>query len=117
MVTGLEIASLDLTAAEWVVLSACDSGSGVVHAGEGILGLRRAFERAGAGTLLLSLWPVQDEAARLWMRALYHARLGGDATAEAVQQAGREILAARRAAGTSTHPFYWGGFVAAGDWR
>lgn len=117
IVTGLEIASLDLAEAEWVVLSACDSGSGVVHAEEGILGLRRAFEQAGAGTLILSLWPVQDEAARAWMRALYRARLEGSGSAEAVRRASRETLAARRAAGSSTHPFYWGGFVAAGDWR
>lgn len=52
------------------------------------------------------------------MRPLYDGRLrGGLSTAEAVRNASRTVLAERRAKGLSTHPFYWAGFVAAGDWR
>jgi len=99
------------------VLSACDSGVGEVQAGEGVLGLRRAFEVAGAGTLIMSLWSIGDDSARAWMRALYLARLSGKNTSEAVREAGRRVLSARREAGKGTHPFYWGAFVATGDWR
>jgi CHAT domain-containing protein len=118
IVTAEEIASLDLSGVEWAVLSACDTGVGDVKAGEGVFGLRRAFEIAGAGTLIMSLWSVEDEATREWMQRLYEARLvKGLGTAEAVREASLRVLAARRQRGESTHPFYWGAFVAAGDWR
>jgi CHAT domain-containing protein len=65
----------------------------------------------------MSLWPVQDEASRAWMRTLYEARLNGSTTADAVRQASLHTLEERRRAGLSTHPFYWGAFVAAGEWR
>jgi CHAT domain-containing protein len=118
ILTAEEIASLDLSGVEWAVLSACDTGIGDIRAGEGVFGLRRAFQVAGAGTLIMSLWSVDDEATRAWMRALYEARLEGHLdTAEAVRQASLAVLRARRGAGASTHPFYWAAFVAAGDWR
>ena len=100
------------------MLSACDTGVGEVKAGEGVLGLRRAFQVAGARTLIMSLWAVEDESARAWMRALYEARLSKRLdTAEAVREASLSVLRERREQGLSTHPVYWAGFVAAGDWR
>ena len=75
ILTAEEIAALDLSGVEWAVLSACDTGIGEVKAGEGVLGLRRAFQVAGARTLIMSLWPVEDQVARDWMRQLYRARL------------------------------------------
>ena len=66
----------------------------------------------------MSLWSVEDQSTRLWMRALYDARLRhGASTAEAVQRASASVLQDRRSRGQSTHPFYWAAFVAAGDWR
>ena len=112
-----EAASLDLREARWVVLSGCETGVGTPLAGEGLFGLRRAFEIAGARTLITSLWPVRDEPAREWMKHLYASRLAGRSTAEAVRAASRAVLEARRSSGRSTHPFYWGAFVASGDWR
>jgi CHAT domain-containing protein len=100
------------------VLSACETGVGDVHAGEGVFGLRRAFQIAGARTLVMSQWSVDDEASREWMRALYEARLVRRLdTAAAVREASRSVLRKRRSSGQSTHPFYWAGFVAAGDWH
>lgn len=118
ILTAEEVASLDLTGVNLAVLSACDSGLGPIERGEGILGLRRAFQIAGARAVLTSLWPVDDAATRAWMVAFYRARtrLGLD-TASAVRAASIERLRAARSAGTSTHPFHWAGFVAAGDWR
>ena len=117
ILTAEEIASLDLSGVEWVVLSACETGLGDVQASEGVLGLRRAFQVAGARTLIMSLWPVQDEAAREWMRALYSGRLSGLSTAQAVTNAGVELIERRRSAGKSTHPFFWGAWIATGSPR
>jgi CHAT domain-containing protein/tetratricopeptide (TPR) repeat protein len=117
ILTSEEIATLDLSGVEWVVLSACESGLGRIQSGEGVLGLRRAFQVAGARTLITSLWKVEDESTREWMRHLYEGRLDGMSTAEAVRHASLAILQARRAMGRSTHPFFWGAFAAAGDWR
>lgn len=117
ILTAEEIASLDLSATEWAVLSACETGLGVVQAGEGVLGLRRAFEIAGAGTLIMSLWRVEDDASREWMGNLYRSRLAGMSTADSVRQAALKMLEDRRDRDRTTHPFYWGAFVAAGDWN
>jgi CHAT domain-containing protein len=71
IVTADEIAALDLRATRLVVLSACDSGSGDIEAGEGVLGLRRGFLKAGARSLILTLWPVDDEATTAVMIDFY----------------------------------------------
>ncbi|HMB70609.1 MAG TPA: CHAT domain-containing protein [bacterium] len=118
ILTAEEIASLDLSGVEWAVLSGCDTGRGRVQAGEGLLGLRRAFRIAGARTLIMSLWPVNDEATVSWMTKLYRAHLvEGLSSAEAVRAASLHLLRERRSRSESTHPFTWGAFVAAGDWR
>ncbi len=118
ILTAEEVATLDLQGVEWAVLSACDTGLGEVRAGEGVFGLRRAFQVAGVRTVIMSLWPVQDEGTREWMRVLYDTRLRkGLDTANAVRQASLVVLNNRRAKHESTHPFFWGAFVGAGDWR
>jgi CHAT domain-containing protein len=118
LLTAEEIAGLNLQGTEWAVLSACATGLGEIRAGEGVFGLRRAFQVAGARTVIMSLWSVEDESTRVWMRALYEKRLKQRLdTATAVREAGLTVLRARRAKGLSTHPFYWAAFVAAGDWR
>ena len=66
-----EIAAMDLGAADWVVLSGCDTGLGKLENGEGVLGLRRAFHVAGARTVIMSLWSVEDTHTRRWIEALY----------------------------------------------
>ena len=68
--------------------------------------------------MIMSLWPVEDEACREWMKALYQASMKeGKDTAEALKQANVEVLERRRGRGLSTHPHYWAAFVAVGDWR
>jgi CHAT domain-containing protein len=118
ILTAEEVAAMDLLGVEWAVLSSCESGVGDVQTGEGVFGLRRAFTSAGARTLIMSLWPVDDEATRDWMRLLYRHRFTeGATTLDAAHEATLKLLQTRREAGLSTHPFYWAGFVAAGDWR
>jgi CHAT domain-containing protein len=118
ILTAEEVASLNLRGVEWAVLSACDTGLGTITAGEGVIGLRRAFQIAGAKTVMMSLWPVGDRTAGQWTELLYRARVtdGLDSAASA-WQATRQLLDRRRANRQSTNPFYWAGFVAAGDWR
>jgi CHAT domain-containing protein/tetratricopeptide (TPR) repeat protein len=118
LLTAMEVAALDLRGVDWAVLSACDTGVGHVQAGEGVIGLRRAFEVAGVRTVIMSLWPVEDRTTRHWMVALYQARFGRRlSTSESVRDASLSILASRRSKGESTSPFYWGAFVAAGRWN
>jgi CHAT domain-containing protein len=97
ILTAEEIAGLDLLETQWAVLSACDTGRGDWQPSEGVLGLRRAFEVAGARTVILSLWPVIDTVASQWMAELYREKFVRDVqTATAVPR--REPEAARRAA-------------------
>lgn len=118
VLTAGEITGLNLGGVEWAVLSACDTGLGSIATGEGVLGLQRAFRVAGAATVIMSLWPVDDDATRAWMQELYRARLiDRHNTADATRSAMQTTLAQRRQSGQSTHPFYWAGFVASGDWR
>jgi CHAT domain-containing protein len=118
ILTAEEVASLNLSGVEWAVLSACGTGLGAIKAGEGVFGLRRAFQVAGARTVIMSLWSVDDQATREWMVALYEGRFRKHlSTAAAVHGATIAMLRDRRAKGLSTAPFYWAAFVAAGDWR
>ncbi len=118
ILTAEEIGVLDLSSVEWAVLSACDTGVGRIHAGEGVLGLRRALRIAGVRTAIMSLWRVDDRAARRWMRTLYEARwkMGLD-TPRSIHRASLSVLTERRNAGLGGHPAAWGAFIAVGDWR
>jgi CHAT domain-containing protein len=55
ILTAEEVAALDPEGVEWAVLSACDTGVGEVRAGEGVFGLRRAFQVSGVNTVIMSL--------------------------------------------------------------
>ena len=108
LVTALELAGLDLWGTQLVVLSACDTGRGDVKLGQGVYGLRRAFLVAGAETVVMSLWKVNDETTRILMEAYYRHLLAGQGRATALREAMREL---RR---TQPHPHYWAPFLAMG---
>ncbi len=118
ILTAQQVASLDLSGVDWTVLSACNTGNGELRDGEGVLGLERAFRVAGARTVIMTLWPVDDTAARRFMHRLYTERLQLHATtADAVWNSAQIVLRERRAARQSTHPWYWAGFIGSGGWK
>ncbi|MFY0584035.1 CHAT domain-containing protein [Cystobacter fuscus] len=108
LVTALELAGLDLWGTQLVVLSACDTGRGDVKLGQGVYGLRRAFVAAGAETVVMSLWKVNDETTRVLMEAYYRHLLAGQGRAAALREAMRSLRATR------SHPHYWAPFIAVG---
>jgi CHAT domain-containing protein len=118
ILTAQQIASPDLGGVDWAVLSACNTGNGELRDGEGVLGLQRAFRVAGAHSVIMTLWAVDDDAAHQFMHELYAERLSAHATtADAVWDSSRKLLLQRRAAGKTTHPWYWAGFVGSGRWE
>lgn len=118
ILTAEEIAALDLSGVEWAVLSACETGIGEIVTGEGVFGLRRAFQLAGTGTVIMSLWSVDDLTTRHWMLDLYRGRLSQKlGTADAVHMANLAALKRSRERRGHAHPFFWAGFIAAGDWK
>lgn len=106
-----EILALPLQRLRFVVLAACDSGSGPVQPEEGVFGLRRAFRLAGAGAVVMSLWAVDDRASADWMERFYAALGQGQDLAPAAAQAARGELQRRRRDGASTHPYYWAAYL------
>jgi len=108
LVTALEVAGLDLWGTQLVVLSACDTGRGDVKLGQGVYGLRRAFLVAGAETVVMSLWKVNDETTRALMEAYYRNLLAGQGRATALREAMRALRL------TQQHPHYWAPFITMG---
>jgi CHAT domain-containing protein len=130
ILTALEVAELDLTGVELAVLSACETGLGKVAGGEGWLGLQRAFQEAGAGSIVASLWTVGDEPTRALMSRFYeNLWCQGQPPAKALREAQLYMLREGRrrgvvrveleGAGASKSdrlpPFYWAAFVLSTD--
>jgi CHAT domain-containing protein len=115
ILTAEEVATLNLTAARCVFLSACESGVGDASTGEGVIGLRRAFHEAGAGALVSTLWEVEDSATRLWVREFYRAYLdSGSDPALAARQASLTIVHRQRPTSRQPGPATWGAFLVSG---
>jgi CHAT domain-containing protein len=111
ILTALEASGLDLEGTKLVVLSACETGVGKVTNGDGVYGLRRALVIAGAESLVMSMWQVDDEATKELMVG-YYARLAkGESRSAALREVQRDLMAKPR----YKHPYYWASFLAAGD--
>jgi CHAT domain-containing protein/tetratricopeptide (TPR) repeat protein len=100
--------------ADLVTLSACDTGMGREMGGEGLVGLTRAFQFAGARSVLASLWSVSDLSTARFMKRFYGHLRSGKTKDEALRAAQVEQIRERSGA---SHPFHWGAFQLFGDWR
>jgi CHAT domain-containing protein len=111
VVTALEASGLDLRGTRLVVMSACETGVGKITNGHGVYGLRRALVIAGAESLVMSMWQVDDLATKELMAGYYKKLEAGQGRSEALRTVQRELLAKPKYA----HPYYWASFIAAGD--
>jgi len=131
VLTALEVAELDLRGVDLAVLSACQTGLGQAVGGEGLVSLQRAFQVAGARSVMASLWSVDDEATRRLMERFYENLWQKKMPKlEALRAAQLWMLKEGVARGMvredpdpnegeapRTPPFYWAAFVLGGDWR
>jgi CHAT domain-containing protein len=111
-----EVVGLELHGTELVVLSACETGLGEVIAGEGVMGLRRAFALAGARSLVMSLWKVPDESTRRLMREFYLRIAAKPETPKpaALRDAQLVLLRDNRERLLDPEPHTWAGFIISG---
>jgi CHAT domain-containing protein/Tfp pilus assembly protein PilF len=115
VLTAMEAGSLNLTGTELVVLSACNTGRGEVKNGEGVFGLRRALQEAGAKSVLMSLWSVPDKETMELMQLFYSSWLSGVEIHKALKDAQIELREKVRASHDGNDlPYYWGAFVLVG---
>jgi CHAT domain-containing protein len=103
-----ELATLNLSDLDLVVLSACESGLGNIISSEGVFGLQRGFKIAGAKSILMSLWKVDDQATQVLMTAFHRNLIAGQNKREAFQNA---QFALRTYDNKYDAPNYWAAFV------
>lgn len=105
LMSAEDIAGMNLDNAALVCLASCDSGLGKTSA-EGVYGLQRAFRKAGAGTIIMSLWEASDVASAMFMSELYKALVSGKCDVERAFRAAQSAVRSRY-----PEPFYWAGYV------
>jgi len=115
ILTAFEVSGLNLSGTVLVTLSACETGVGEIKNGEGVFGLRRAFQHAGAETILMSLWKIQEKQTSELMEGFYSIWLAGSTKRDALRQAILSIIEKGRDQHQAAHPFYWGAFVLVGN--
>ena len=115
ILTSYEATGLNLQGTELVVLSACGTGLGQVSAGEGVFGLRRALQVAGAEAVLLSMWSVPDRETQELMTLFYSNWLAGQDKHEALRKAQLQMRKTVKARYGKDSPFHWGAFVLVGE--
>jgi CHAT domain-containing protein len=101
---------LDLRQCGLVVLSACETGLSALAPGDDLIGLARGFFLAGALSLVVSLWTVDDETTAQLMSRFYTRLLLGDGPAAALRAAQCHLLKQH------PHPFFWSPFISLGRW-
>lgn len=113
ILTAKEITALDFSKVKLIVLSACQTGLGDVEANEGVYGLQRAFKLAGAETLIMSLWEVDDKVTSILMKTFYEEYLNGKAKDVAFRSAINKVRSFKDTNGDTpfSSPYYWAAFI------
>jgi CHAT domain-containing protein len=114
VLTAYEASTMDLNGTELVVLSACETGLGEQQNGEGVFGLRRALQEAGANTVLMSMWSVPDRETQELMTKFYVNWLSGMDKHKALRKAQQKERKTVRKRYGKDLPYYWGAFVLVG---
>jgi len=109
---SFELYQLQLNA-ELVVLSGCNTGTGKLQLGEGLLSLARSFYYTGVRSVVYTLWTIADKASAKLMKAFYKQLITGKSLEKGLQSAKLEYL--QNADPTKIHPYYWAGFVISGN--
>ena len=109
ILTAKEIADLDLRGLDLVVLSACQTGLGDISQGEGVFGLQRGFKKAGANSILMSLWEVEDEATQILMTQFYKNLVSGQSKRQSLRSAQKYLREYNN--GCYHEPKYWAAFI------
>ena len=109
---SFEIYNLDINA-QLTVLSACNTGSGSLENGEGVMSLARAFTYAGSKSVVMSHWQVDDQSTNELMSAFYKHLSSGKSKSKSLQLAKVDYL--KSASPNKLHPFFWSAFVMIGD--
>ena len=104
-----EISHIDLHGTEIVVLSACQTAQGIIT-GDGVFGLQRGFKKAGAQSILMSLWKVDDEATCLLMTEFYRNWIGEKMTKHDALEAAKQTVRSHKEKGWDD-PKYWAAFI------
>lgn len=126
LLSAEEIAGLNLSQVDLVVLSACETARGVDIAGEGSFGLRRTFLMAGARTVVAGLWRVNDVATKdlmlkfydlFWSEHLPKAEALRRAQVYMIEKGRLKVGQSNSTSLPPYAPYYWAAFVASGDWK
>jgi CHAT domain-containing protein len=106
--TLYDIYNLDLSNTSLVTLNGCQTGVSSVLAGDELMGLTRGFFYAGAPSMVVSLWEVNDASTGLLMQKFYEELNSGRRKSEALRQAMLNVREKR------PHPYYWAPFILTG---
>jgi CHAT domain-containing protein/Flp pilus assembly protein TadD len=113
VLTALEVLGLNLSGTKLVVLSACETGLGEIHEGEGVYGLRRSFQEAGVAEVISSLWEVSDGGTQALMTDFYDRLLDGNPAREAF----RDTQLAMIDSPEWGYPYIWSAFMIVGSYE
>jgi CHAT domain-containing protein len=113
LLNAIDAFSLDLKGCELVTLSGCETGLALSGGGDEQLGLGRAFLAAGAPSLVMSLWPVEDNATNELMKLFYQYLLKGESKVGALRAAQCTLL--HQTNSIYSHPYFWAAFRLVGE--